>query len=105
MKNINIKKINFFLIIRYLYPATIVVIVITLFILMNFLYNNVYQTIIQAELITDLRKETSDQSLEKNKFDQIIKNVESKTQAEKINLDQIKDPFQSLIVTIPPPKP
>ncbi|MEK7072393.1 MAG: hypothetical protein AAB969_02380 [Patescibacteria group bacterium] len=105
MKKIEIKKINFFLIIRYLYPATIVVIIIMLFFVMKFLYDNVYQTIIQAELITDLRKEISDQNLEKNKFDQIIKNIESKTQAEKINLDQVKDPFQSLSIPPPPPKP
>lgn len=104
MKNINIKKINFFLVISYLYPATIVVIVIALLILMRFLYSNVYQTIIQAELITDLRKEISEQSLEKDKFNEIIKNIETKTKADKINIDQIKDPFQNM-VTPAPPKP
>ncbi|MDO8668783.1 MAG: hypothetical protein Q7K65_00635 [Candidatus Buchananbacteria bacterium] len=102
MKRPNIKKINFFLIVRYLYPATIIVIVITLIILTRFLYNNVYQTIIQAELITDLRKEISDQSLERDKFNQIISNVESKIQTEQINTEQIKDPFQNL--TLPPPE-
>lgn len=98
MKNIDIKKINFFLIIRYLYPATIILIVITLLILIRFLYSNVYQTIIQAELITDLRKEISDQNLEKDKFYRVIKNIELKTTQEKIITDQIKDPFQNLII-------
>lgn len=106
MKNIDIKKINFFLIIRYLYPITIIIILIVLILLLRFLYSNVYQTIIQAELITDLRKEISDQSLEKNKFDQISKNIELKINAEKINTASIKDPFQNFIVApAPTPKP
>lgn len=100
-------KINFFLIIRYLYPVTIILIIITLFILIRFLYNNVYQTIIQAELITDLRKEISDQSLDKNKFDQVTKNIEAKINSEKINSKQIRDPFQNIVIpaATPPPTP
>ena len=102
MKKKKIKKINFFILIRYLYPITIIIIIIALFILIRFLYNNVYQTIIEAELITDLRKEISDQNLEKDKFDKVIDEIEQKTNSEKINTADIKDPFQNLITTPPP---
>jgi predicted KAP-like P-loop ATPase len=105
MKKIEIKKINFFLIIKYLYPVTIFLIIITLFFLGKFLYNNVYQTIIQAELITDLRKEISDQNLERAKFEQITKNIELKGSSEITNTQAIKDPFQNFVVTPPVTKP
>jgi len=105
MKKLNLKKINFFLIIRYLYPITIIVVVMTLLILLRFLYSNVYQTIIEAELISDLKKETTDESLEKDKFDQVIKNLELKSITPKINIAEIKDPFQNLPLPPAPPKP
>ncbi len=100
--NINLKKINFFLIIKYLYPITITLIIIVLLFLLRFLYSNVYQTIIQAELITDLRKETSDENLQKNKFDQVTRNIESKLSTSEINTNNLKDPFKSLITPVVP---
>lgn len=102
MTKINFKKINFFLIVRYLYPITITVIIVILFFLMQFLYHNVYQTIIEAELITDLRKETSEENLEKNKFDQVITKLNLKSLADKLDANSLKDPFQNLSTPIIP---
>ena len=102
MKKINLKNINFFLIIRYLYPITIVVIIITLLILLKFLYNNVYQTIIQAELITDLRKEVTDENLAKDKFDQVLQKIELKSSSNTADISVIKDPFQNLTAPVVP---
>lgn len=104
MKNKNKPKINFFLIIRYLYPTTIALIVVVLMLLLRFLYTHVYQTIIQAELITDLRREISDESLEKTKFEQIIANLKVKDNPNLTDLDKLKDPFLNLTNPEPPKK-
>ena len=88
-------KINFITLIRYLYPITIVLIVITLAFLIKFLYSNVYQTIIQAELITDLKKVISEEILKREKFDKVIENIENKEIKTKINIESLRDPFQS----------
>ena len=101
MKKLNLKKINFFALINYLYPATIVLIVLVLLFLVKFLYSNVYQTIISAELITDLRKEISEASLEKSKFNQVVENIKAKLLISQINIEEIKDPFQNLPVNEP----
>ena len=101
MKKLNLKKINFFALINYLYPATIVLIVLVLLFLIKFLYTNVYQTIISAELITDLRKEISEASLEKNKFNQVVEGIKAKLLISQINTEQTKDPFQNLPVNEP----
>ncbi|OGY44674.1 MAG: hypothetical protein A3B89_04295 [Candidatus Buchananbacteria bacterium RIFCSPHIGHO2_02_FULL_40_13] len=100
MKKIKIKNISFFKIVGYLYPATILAIVLVLLFLIRFLYANVYQTIIQAELITDLRKEVSEQNLEKEKFDKVLENLNWKTTitGELTAVDLTKDPFQNLPV-------
>ena len=102
MKKLNLKKINFFALINYLYPATIVLIVLVLLFLVKFLYSNVYQTIISAELITDLRKEISEASLEKSKFNQVVENIKAKLLISQINIEEIKDPFQNLPLSEPP---
>ena len=104
MKKINLKTINLFALIKYLYPSTIILIVIILLFLIKFLYSNVYQTIISAELITDLRKEISEASLEKNKFNQVVENIKNKLSIGELNTDLIKDPFQNIVVSEPPKK-
>lgn len=98
MKKPDFKNLNFFALIKYLYPATIVLIVIVLLLLIKFLYSNVYQTIISAELITDLRKEISETSLKKDKFNKVVENIKAKLSIVELNTNQIKDPFQNLPV-------
>ena len=102
MKKINLKKINFFALISYLYPATIILIVLVLLFLIKFLYSNVYQTIISAELITDLRKEISEASLEKTKFNQVVDAIKANLLINRIEVESIKDPFQNLPISEPP---
>lgn len=81
---------------RYLYPITIILIVVVLALIMRFLYHNVYQTIIEAELITDLRKEVSDEVLKEKSFKQVIDNIDKKSRNDALNIETIKNPFRSL---------
>jgi cell division protein FtsL len=103
MKKVNLKgiKINVFSLVKYMYPVTILLIVVILVILMNFLYHKVYQTIIQAELITDLRKEISEENLDKDKFNKALQAIERKRSDETIDIKTITDPFLPLPVIEP----
>jgi hypothetical protein len=74
-----IKKINYFALIKYFYPLEIALIIVFLSWLMVFLYRNVYQTIIAAKEIAVLRQETLEESLAKEKFLEITQKIQLKT--------------------------
>src|SRR3989339_566940 len=101
LNKIKLKKahINYFALVRYFYPITIIIIIIVLGFFMLFLYNNVYQTIAQAEALTDLRKHVSDEQLLKENFEEIIENIEQKKQPTDIDFNNLKNPFLDLSVT------
>ncbi|MFA6918599.1 MAG: hypothetical protein WC244_00565 [Patescibacteria group bacterium] len=62
----------------YSFPLAIVIIIIILAIFVCFLYKNVYQTIAEAQELTSLRQNVISEQLEKNKFTEIIANMEKK---------------------------
>ena len=79
--SINLKKIkvNVFILLRCLYPAVLVLIVVFLSWMMYFLYQNVYQTLAEAEILTELRKKVPEETLQKDKFEGIIQKLKEKT--------------------------
>jgi len=77
---------------KYLYSITIVLIVAGLCFLFLFLYRNVYLTLSQAEIVTMLKKEIPEESLNKSKLTEIIDNIKIKT-TPKQKTEQIKNPF------------
>lgn len=96
--NFNFKKIknNLFRIINYLFPLTLAIIIITSALFANFVYKNVYQTIAQAEVLTELKKEVPEEILDKEKFYQILENIKQKTEIAATTTPEIKNPFLPL---------
>ncbi|MFA5029250.1 MAG: hypothetical protein WC518_00685 [Patescibacteria group bacterium] len=92
----NNKKLPFrpsiFPLIKYLYPAIIVIIIIILGLVFSFLYKNVYRAIAQAEILTQLKQQVLEENLEKERFQQTIKNLAEKTKPT-TNLVNPRDPF------------
>lgn len=89
-------KINFFLLIRYFYPLSIFIIVVVLAALFAFLYKNVYQTLAQAETLTELKQKVSEEKLQKEKFNEIIENIENKSQRTDISQENLKNIFNGI---------
>lgn len=82
-------------IINYIYPLTILIIIIGITWFVYFLYNNVYQTMTKAEIVSRLKASVSDVSLEKKKFDEIIENIRVKTSpTTKPRSTKIPNPFE-----------
>lgn len=101
MKTLKIKlnklKINSFLLIRYFYPVSIIIILIILGGFLFFLYQNVYQTLAQAKTVTDLKQKVSEERLQKEKFDEIIEKINQKIIPSERNLNNINNPFENII--------
>ncbi len=72
-------KLNIFWIIRCSRPLIFSIIVVSILILMNFLYQNVYQTISQAEQLTKLKKEVSKTPLKTEIFQAVVAKMAKKT--------------------------
>jgi|GEM_PF-2791916 hypothetical protein len=83
-----------FKVLKYSYSLTIVIIVVVLFTLGNFLYNNVYQTLSYAKAVTDLKKQVSSEYPEVDRFNTIIKNIEIKTTPNTKGLANLQNPFE-----------
>jgi len=64
--------VNWFKTTKYIYPITIIVIVIFLTWFMSFLYDNVYTTMSQAAELSNLKAGISEERLNKNDFDEIL---------------------------------
>lgn len=89
---IKLPTLKDFYLLRYLYPITILIVIIGLTFLLVFLYRNVYLTLSQAEIVTMLKKEIPEQNLERDKLMQIIDKLQAKSSPiEKI--DSINNPF------------
>lgn len=72
-KSVQLSKIA-----NFIYPITILVIIIGMGWFVFFLYNNVYQTMSSAETVNKLRANVSSVSLEKDKFNTIIVQLQQK---------------------------
>ncbi|MEK7653313.1 MAG: hypothetical protein AAB358_02455 [Patescibacteria group bacterium] len=91
-------KINPLAFARRLTPISICLIVIILILFMGFLYRNVYQTLAQAETVTNLKKEVTEESLNKEKFYQVLEKINKKTASTQIDFSGLKNPFAPLAV-------
>ncbi len=101
--SINLKKVkvNVFALLKYSYPIVIIVIVACLAWMMYFLYQNVYRTLTAAEILTELRKKVPEETLQEDKFKQIIIRIREKTGMEEATstattTPAIKNPFVPL---------
>ena len=108
--NLNLKlnlkkiKINPLAFARRLTPISICLIVVVLILFMGFLYRNVYQTLAQAETVTNLKKEVTEESLDKEKFYQVLEKIDKKTASAKIDFGGLKNPFAPIVATTTPTK-
>ena len=92
IKNINIKDINYLVLIKIFYIIAIITMASILIFVALFLYNNVFKTLSQADILTDLKQEVIEKNLEQEKFYQILDNIENKT-AEQTTTEKINNPF------------
>jgi len=82
-------------IIRYIFPFTILIIIGILFWFFYFLYNNVYMTMAQATIVTDLKTKVISEQLSKDKFAEVIKKLAEKSSLALWNkAGTLKTPFE-----------
>jgi hypothetical protein len=88
---IDLKKINYSKFVKHSYSLTILVIAIIAVWFIFFLYNNIYLVIIQAEKILDLKTNTVQEIIKKQKLDEVIIKIDKKNenynQPQKLNFD------------------
>lgn len=72
------RRIDIFRLIKFIYPLTLLLIVIALCLVMLFLYNNVYLTMSQAEIVSSLKAKVIEESVDFSKFSGIVKKIEAK---------------------------
>jgi ATP-dependent Zn protease len=88
------RALDYFKLIRYIYPLTIVVILIFIYLLMSFLYNNVYLTMTQAAIVGSLKAKVIEERLSIENFNDIAAKLEAKKTIGKwTNNSQITSPF------------
>lgn len=83
---------NIFSLARYIYPISISLGTVLTLAVMYFLYLNVYKTIGQAEIVTNLKGKVAEEQLNESRFSQIIEKIKSKSSRAKDRYDQLKDP-------------
>lgn len=100
------QSLDIFKAIKYIYPLTIFIIVLILIWVMSFLYNNVYLTMTQAELVSSLKSSVIEESVNFKKFNTIVGKIAEKNSLSAWPyLDYLASPF-SYGVKIPyPTKP
>lgn len=64
--------------IPFIYPVTIIIIVLFLSWFMNFLYNNVYMTLSQAIELTGLKAKVAEERINRPLFDKIVEHIDYK---------------------------
>jgi len=80
--------------IKYIYPLTITVIIAVLCWVMYFLYNNVYLTMAQAELVSGLKTKVIEASVNLDRFNAVVKRINNMDQlANWPYLDYLVSPF------------
>jgi len=70
--------IDVFRLIKYIYPLTIVIIVLILTWVMYFLYNNVYLTMTQAQIVSTLKTKVIEESVDYSGFNAIADKIKDK---------------------------
>lgn len=104
--NLKLKiKFNYYWFLRIIYPLLIAIILIGLVTMTLFLYQDFYQTITQAEMVTILRSQVASEAINIKIFEEVLKKIDAKTSQADIGTRLTKNPFV-LVVTpvIPPPK-
>lgn len=70
--------IDIFRLIKYIYPMTIFIIILILIWVMYFLYNNVYLTMTQAQIVSTLKTKVIEESVNYNGFNAIADKIKAK---------------------------
>lgn len=78
--------------IKYTHIISIILGTTILLIVMLFLYKNVYKTLVQTELINNLKSKVVQENLNLNKFNQIIENIKHKSDCLEVNTIELIDP-------------
>lgn len=71
---------------RFSYFIVIILAIITIYLLTFFLYENIYLTITQSKDIILLKREVASETVDINKFNQIIQNINQKSIGREINI-------------------
>lgn len=77
---------------KYIFIIISVLFAVVIYFLFSFLYNYFYEAITQADMILVLNKEVASESIDINKFENIVKNLDKKTNSAEINIT--KNPFE-----------
>jgi hypothetical protein len=81
--------------VNYIYPFTIFIIILGIGWFLFFLYNNVYQTMTKAEIVSRLKASVSEIPLEKQTFDNILNKLQQKASLDKWQAPKnISSPFE-----------
>jgi len=79
---------------KYIYPAAIIIATTAICLVMSFLYANVYKTIAQAEVVTNLKGKVVEEQLQQTLFVQIIDKIKKKQEGIKIDFNVLKNPLE-----------
>ncbi|MFA6526471.1 MAG: hypothetical protein WCT26_03630 [Candidatus Buchananbacteria bacterium] len=74
-KNPKSGELDIFKAIKFIYPFTILIIILILFWVMSFLYTNVYLTMSQAAIVSNLKSKIIEESVNFSKFNEIEKKI------------------------------
>lgn len=77
---LNLQKLNL-----YFYIALAIITLSALFFVSTFLYNNFYQVITQSDVIISLQGKVAQETVDMDKFNLIIKNIDKKTITHQLN--------------------
>ena len=78
---------------KYIYPVAIFIATAAVCLVMYFLYNNVYKTIDQAEVVTNLKGKVVQEQLQQALFLQIIDKIRKKEEGIKADFKSLKNPL------------
>ncbi len=90
MKKIKL-KITLRKIFTYLYLLVVISVIASLFFISNFLYNNFYLIITQAQEIISLESQVTGETVDMKKYDAVMKKIEEKTKMPEVG--SINNPF------------
>ena len=87
-------KIEFKSVAKYLYFAAIFLFFLSLSLVIYFLYQNFYQTILGSEEILILKQQIAPESFDIEKFNQIIEKMEAKQEEKETDWNKIGNIFK-----------
>lgn len=79
---------------KFLYLAVIALFILSLILVISFLYKNLYQTILSSEEILILKQQIAPETFDINKFNQIIEEMEIKQKEKVIDWSKIGNIFK-----------